>query len=96
MTETNTPQDSTHQRVVTIVHGHHRWRFCGVPGQEQLLVKAALSQALAGAEGLDLVDTVLLARQLDAGQDHPPKSQKTLSDRIPKKIKRTPDHASDE
>ena len=96
MTEPNNTQESPHQRVVTIVHGHHRWRFCCVPGQEQLLVKAALSQALAGAQGLDLVDTALLARQLDAWQDHPPKPQKTRSDRMPKKITRTPDHASDE
>jgi len=53
-------------RVVTLVHGRHRWRFQCDAGDERALVAAAARAALAGAGGLDLADAAILARRLDA------------------------------
>jgi hypothetical protein len=58
-------------RVVTLVHGQHRWRFSCAPGQEHLLVAAAARVAMRGSTGLDLADAAILARRLDAWPERP-------------------------
>ena len=53
-------------RVVTLMHGRHRWRFSCQPGEERSLVAAVARAALRGQGGLDLADAAILARRLDA------------------------------
>lgn len=53
-------------RVVTLVHGRHRWRFSCHRGEERSLVTAVARAALKGQGGLDLADAAILARRLDA------------------------------
>jgi len=53
-------------RVVTLMHGSHRWRFTCAPGEERTLVAAAARAAMRGHNGLDLADAAILARRLDA------------------------------
>jgi hypothetical protein len=53
-------------RVVTLVHGRHRWRFSCAPGDEHTLVAAAARVAMRGNTSLDLADAAILARRLDA------------------------------
>lgn len=53
-------------RVVTLVHGRHRWRFSCASGEERSLVAAAAAAAMRGAQGLDLADAAILARRLGA------------------------------
>jgi hypothetical protein len=53
-------------RVVTLVHGSHKWRFTCAPGEERTLVAAAARVAMRGQSGLDLADAAILARRLDA------------------------------
>ncbi|QKK08233.1 MAG: hypothetical protein HND58_08625 [Planctomycetota bacterium] len=60
----NDAQDAL--RVVTLVHGRHRWRFSCHRGEERSLVTAVAKAALKGQGGLDLADAAILARRLDA------------------------------
>ncbi|MDQ7014047.1 MAG: hypothetical protein Q9O74_09155 [Planctomycetota bacterium] len=53
-------------RVVTLMHGRHRWRFSCHHGEERSLVAAVARAALRGQGGLDLADAAILARRLDA------------------------------
>lgn len=68
----NNPAERTEPlRVVTLVHGRHRWRFTCASGEERTLVAAAASAAMRGAGGLDLADAAILARRLDAWPSNP-------------------------
>jgi len=60
-------------RVVTLMHGRHRWRFSCHHGEERSLVAAVAKAALRGQGGLDLADAAILARRLDAwpASNHP-------------------------
>ncbi len=64
--------DEVAVRVVTLVHGKHRWRFACAPGDERTLVAAAARLAMRGDTTLDLADAAILARRLDAwpAKDH--------------------------
>lgn len=62
--------DAVRVRVVTLVHGRHRWRFACTPGEERALVAAAARVAMRGNTGLDLADAAILARRLDAWPPH--------------------------
>lgn len=57
-------------RIVTLVHGSHRWQFSCAPGEERALVAAAARVAMRGQTGLDLADAAILARRLDAWPSH--------------------------
>lgn len=69
-------------RVVTLVHGPHRWRFACAPGEERTLVAAAARVAMRGDTTLDLADAAILARRLDAWPAHAkdPNAQNTRDD----------------
>lgn len=58
-------------RVVTLVHGRHRWRFSCHGGEERSLVAAVARAAMKGEGGLDLADAAILARRLDAWPSPP-------------------------
>lgn len=70
----NTPEHSSptpdDTRVVTLVHGRHKWRFTCAPGDERSLVAAVARVAMRGDCGLDLADAAILARRLDAWPEH--------------------------
>ena len=70
MARTTDNQRPEAPRVVTLVHGAHRWRFACLPGDERTLVAAAARVAMRGDTTLDLADAAILARRLDAWPAH--------------------------
>ncbi len=90
------------QRIVTIVHGVHRWRFVCDRGDEPVLIATALTKARAHTPGLDLVDVAILARELigQTGTTHKQAMNQSAEGTTPasltQNVNRTEDHASDE